>query len=169
MSAPLSQMRVGIIVERRKATSQWIDYLWRPVTALAGQPQTEPWTVLSQEADLTTFYAGAVDVTLHQSETSHYRDNLAGDQALWVVLRPADSDPPYQLFAVTADPFEGEAFTETGADLVEKVPLPKTLKDMMAEFIAEHHVERSFEKRKRVRADPEALARRDPTRGKDER
>ncbi len=40
MTSPLGQMRVGIIVERRKATSQWIDYLWRPVTALAGQPQT---------------------------------------------------------------------------------------------------------------------------------
>ena len=169
MTAPLAQIRVGIIVERRKAASQWIDYLWRPVTALAGQPQTQPWTVLSQDESVTTYYAGAADVAFYKSETSNYRDNLAGDRALWVILRPAESDPPYQLFAVTADPSEGEAFTETGADLVEKVPLPNDVRTMMVDFVAEHHVEHTFQKRKRDRADPEALGRRGPAPNKDER
>ena len=64
------------------------------------------------------------------------------------------------MAAVTADPAEGEAFTETGGDLVEAVPMPATIGETIAAFIAEHHVERAFYKRERTRADPEALGRR---------
>lgn len=162
MSAALKTMPVGIIVERRKASSQWIDYTWRPIAALGGVPQTEPWTMLSQDGDATTFYAGAATIEFFPSATAQYRDNLAGDQSLWVVLRPTESDPPYTLLAVTADPSEGEAFTEPGTDLVELVPLPDNVREAMIDFVAEHHVEQPFFKRKRDRANPEALGRRDP-------
>lgn len=37
--------------------------------------------------------------------------------------------------------------------------MPEVLRDAIETFIAEHHVEREFVKRKRNRADPEALAR----------
>jgi hypothetical protein len=40
--------------------------------------------------------------------------------------------------------------------------MPTSVRDTIASFISEHHVERTFEKRKRNRADPEALARRGP-------
>jgi hypothetical protein len=167
MSTALKTMPVGIIVERRKASSQWIDYTWRPIAALGGVPQTQPWSVLAEEGDVTTFYAGAADVEFFKAATSNYRDNLAGDQSLWVVLRPTESDPPYTLLAVTADPSEGEAFTETGTDLVDVVPLPDNVREAMIDFVAEHHVEQPFFKRKRDRADPEALARRDPMKDED--
>ena len=76
--------------------------------------------MLREDGDATTFYAGSADVELYRSETAHYRDNLAtGAPSLWVVLRPTEAEPPYELIAVTADPAEGEAFTEAGADLVE--------------------------------------------------
>lgn len=168
MSTALKTIAVGIVVERHKASSQWIDYVWRPVAALGGVPQTQPWTVLMQEGDVTTFYAGAAEVEFFRSATSNYRDNLAGDQSLWVVLRPTGSDPPYSLFAVTADPSEGEACTETGVDLVELVPLPDIVREAMIDFVAEHHVEQPFFKRKRDRADPEAMARRDPSKDRKE-
>ena len=61
--------------------------------------------------------------------------------------------------AVTADPSEGEAFTESGTDLVEPVPMPEPIRVMVDAFIAEHHVEQAFYKRKQKRVDPEALAR----------
>ena len=86
MSA-LKTIPVGIIVERHKAASQWIDYVWRPASA-GGVPQTKPWTILSQDGDVTTFYAGAATIELFKSATAQYRDNLAGDLSLWVVLRP---------------------------------------------------------------------------------
>lgn len=163
-AAPLQRIRVGVVVERRKAKSQWIDHVWVPVAVLAGEPDAEPWTVLGSEADATRFYAGSADIDLFRTETGNYRDNLAsGHPSVWVVLQPTESDPPYALVAVTADPAEGEAHTEAGNNLVEMVPMPDAVHDTVAAFIAEHHVERQFFKRKRDRADPEP--RRGPSRG----
>jgi Protein of unknown function (DUF3305) len=158
---PLARIAVGVVVERRAATSPWIDYEWRPVRVLTGVPEAAPWTLLPGASGADTFYAGAADVELYRSETTNYRDNLAsGQPMLWVVLRPTDGDPPFTLVRVTADPAEGEAFTETATDLVEAVPMPEPVAEAVAAFVAEHHVERTFEKRKRDRANPEALGRR---------
>jgi len=79
-----------------------------------------------------------------------------------VSLRPTGVEPPFEIVAVTADPAEGESFTQVGDDLVEAVPMPPAVCAIVEAFVAEHHVERAFVKRKRERADPEALARRAP-------
>jgi hypothetical protein len=154
---------VGVVVERRKAKSPWVDYVWRPIAALPGAPQAQPWTELERDGEITKFYAGTAELGLHRSDTPHYRDNLAsGSPGLWVVLRPTGREPPFEVAAVTANPSEGEAFTESGADLVEAVPMPEPVIDMIESFISEHHVEQAFTKRKQRRADPDALARRGP-------
>jgi len=160
MSA-LASIAVGVVVARRKAASQWIDFTWAPVSVLHGTPDTEPWTVLSSDGDTTMYYAGRAYIALHPTETGLYRDNLAtGSPSLWVVLSANESGPPYNLVTVTADPSEGEAFAESTANLVEQVPMPGSIREIVAAFVAEHHVERQFFKRKRDRADPESLARR---------
>ena len=164
---PLARISVGVVVERRVATSPWIEHVWRPVRVLAGVPEAEPWTTLPGASGADTFYAGAAEVELHRTETTNYRDNLASGQAsLWIVLRPTGGDPPFTVVRVTADPAEGEAFTETATDLVEAVPMPEPISEAVAAFVAQHHVEHAFEKRKRDRANPEALGRR---RGEDTR
>jgi hypothetical protein len=85
----------------------------------------------------------------HRTDTPTYRDNLAtGDPRIWVVLRPQPEGPPL-VFAITADPAEGEMFTEAGNDQVDNVAMPAEIAAALAEFIAEHHVERAFIKRKR--------------------
>ena len=160
---PLAQITVGVVVERRKAQSSWIDFTWRPVTVLPGAPAAAPWTQLSADGDVATFYAGATEVALYRTDTAHYRDNLAaGSPALWVALRPTGIEPPFDLVAVTADPAEGEGFTQNGDHLVEPVPMPEPVRAIVEAFVAEHHVEQPFVKRKRDRANPEALARRTP-------
>jgi hypothetical protein len=157
---PLARIAVGVVVERRKARSPWIDFTWKPVAVLPGHPEAAPWTVLSVDGETTTFYVGSIDIELYRTETGNYRDNLAsGRPSLWVALRPTGVEPPYDLLAVTADPDEGESFTQTGDDVVEAVPMPPPVRDVVEAFVAEHHVERPFIKRKRDRADPEALAR----------
>ena len=161
VAPPLATISVGVVVERTKGSSQWVDYLWRPLSVLTGTPDTAPWTQLSGDDERATFYAGAAAIELHRTETGNYRDNLAtGEPLLWVVLRRTESEPPYSLFAVLADPAEGEAMTEAGNDLVETVAMPESIKEVIAQFIAEHHVERQFVKRKRDRANKEALGRR---------
>ena len=151
---------VGVVVERRKATNPWADFVWQPIAVLPDTPDAAPWTVLKHDGDRTSFYAGPATIEFHTTETSNYRDNLAADAQLWVVLRPTDSDPAYQVACVTADPFEGEGYTQAGNDIVEPVPMPESVREALEAFVAEHHVERTFYKRKRDRANTEALGRR---------
>jgi hypothetical protein len=165
-ATPLLRIRVGIVVERRKADSSWIDFVWRGIGVLPDEPEMMPWTVLREQDDATLFYAGSASIDLYRSETARYRENLAtGAPSVWTVLSPSEGPWPYTVLTVTADPAEGEAFTEAGANLVEAVPMPDLLREAIENFIAEHHVEREFFKRERRRTDPEALARRQPEGG----
>jgi hypothetical protein len=121
--------------------------------------------MLMQNADSATFYIGAADIELHRTETGNYQSNLtSGAPMLWIALRSTGGEPPYELFAVTADPAEGEALTEAGNDIVDVVPMPPAVRTQIEAFVAQHHVDRPFYKRQRDRADPEALARRMPAR-----
>jgi len=160
-ATPLMRIPVGVVVARHKAASQWTDYTWAPVAVLHGVPETHPWTVMRQEGDATMFYAGSAEIELYRSETAYYRDNLAtGSPGVWVVMSVTDGDPPYRLVTVTADPAEGEGFAGTAGNLVEQVPMPQSIQEIVAAFVSDHHVERQFVKRKRDRQDTEALARR---------
>jgi hypothetical protein len=148
--AALARIPVGVVVERRKAKSPWLDFLYRPVSVLVGVPTAPPWTRIGAEGDLTSFYAGDAVIELHRTETANYRDNLAsGTPLLWIVLRPGSGEVGFELLCVTADPAEGEALTGAGNDLVESVPMPSSVREIVEDFVAEHHVERSFFKRER--------------------
>ena len=154
-STALVIIPVGVVVERRKARSPWLDFLWRPVSVLVGTPSATPWTLIGEEGDATTFYAGEAAIELHRTETTNYRDNLAsGAPALWVALCPVASERPYEVLAVTADPAEGEALTDAGSNLVEAVSMPPDVVEAVIQFIAQHHVERTFVKRQRERQAP---------------
>lgn len=154
---------VGVVVERRKARSPWLDFVWRPASVLGGLPEIEPWTALSADGEAVLFYAGAAEIELHPSETNNYRHNLLSTApSLWVSLHPTDDEPPMRVAVVTADPAEGEALTEAGTAIVGAVPMPEPLRQAVAAFVEEHPLDRPFEKRVRDHADPEALARHGP-------
>jgi hypothetical protein len=154
-STALVRILVGVVVERRKARSPWLDFLWLPISVLVGTPAATPWTLIGEEGDATTFYAGEAAIELHRTETTNYRDNLAsGAPALWVALCPVASEQPYEVLAVTADPAEGEALTDAGSNLVEAVSMPPDVVEAVIQFIAQHHVERTFVKRQRERQAP---------------
>jgi hypothetical protein len=153
----LARIPVGVVVERRRAKSPWLDFLWRPVSVLPGTPSATTWTPIITQEDRAILYAGSCVIELHRSETGNYRANLAsGAPALWVVLRPTALPPGYEVLTVTADPAEGEAFTDAGNDLVETLPMPPSIIETIGDFIAKHHVERRFVKRRRADAKPQA-------------
>ena len=170
-STALAHIAVGVIVERRRAKSPWLDFIWRPAAVLAGTPEAAPWTLLGDAEDTTLFYAGDAVIELYRTETANYRNNLASSApSLWVVMRPDASRNAYRLLAVTADPAEGEALTDAGNDLVEPVAMPTVIAEAINHFIAKHHVERPFYKRRRERAASLALGcRGDEERTEDER
>jgi hypothetical protein len=169
MAQAYEAIEVGVVVEKRRLKSRWVDYAWLPTTVLPGVPAAAPWTVLEETPEATRYYAGACRLELHGADTSNYRDNLrSGRPSLWVVLTEAGDPPAIALRTVTADPAEGEALTEPGADIVEAVPMPPEIAERLAAFVTAHHVERAFVKRKRDRADPEAMAAKPHRRGERE-
>ncbi|MBY0531700.1 MAG: DUF3305 domain-containing protein [Xanthobacteraceae bacterium] len=161
MSKPLVIIPVGVVVERLKAQSPWIDHIWQPANVLEGVPDMQPWTLLEGNSDRALFYAGRAEIGLHAGDAAHYRENLVtGYPKLWIILRPTGVEPPLELVMVTADPFEGEGLTESATDLVEPVPMPESIQGVLMAFIDEHYVDEPFFKRKRDKANPEAFARR---------
>ena len=74
---PLLRIPVGVVVERRRADSPWIDFVWRGIGVLPDEPEMTPWTVIREQEGTTVFYAGSATVDLYRSETARYRDNLA--------------------------------------------------------------------------------------------
>jgi Protein of unknown function (DUF3305) len=164
-STALARIPVGVIVERRKAKSPWIDYLWRPVSVLVGIPGAAPGTALREGPEAILFYAGPATIELHRTEAGYYRDNISSaGPSLWVALRSAASELPcpelrcselpYEVMTVTADPAEGEALTDAGNNLVEAVPMPPEIIATIRLFVARYHVERPFLKRRRTPAQP---------------
>jgi hypothetical protein len=154
MSYALTQISVGVTVERRLPKSPWPTELWRPVAVLVGTPSAKAWTVIHSSAEATTFYAGEARIELFRTETANYLNNLNMRQpVLWVSLRSVMREPGMELQGVTADPAEGEALTGSGTDVVETVPMPPFIGECLRAFIAEHHVDRPMYKRQRDRSE----------------
>ncbi len=150
---------VGVVVERRPATSRWQPHVWRVTEVLPGRPATPAWTVLHEADGITLFYAGTTDLVVYSGETEALVHNLtAARPAVWVVLRKAETAPGWRLLLATVDAGEAQAHADTGDDLVEMVAMPAAVRAWLEPFVARHHVERPKYKRKRDRADPEALA-----------
>ena len=132
------------------------EFSWSPSAVLTALPDVAPWTRLGGSDDLALFFAGAVSLALFSTDTANYRDNLSRDEPkLWVVMRAVDDVTPLEIVAITADPTEGEAFTETGSYIVETIAMPDDIAGPIAQFIHDHHVERPIIKRKRDRAAPD--------------
>jgi hypothetical protein len=152
-------LTVGIVVAKRALKGPWATHAWLPVAVLPAAPEIAAGTPLGAEGADERFYAGPATITLNASATAYYRDNLTAAQpSLWVVLRPVGEE--VEVAAVTADPYEGEALAESIGDIVETVPMPPEIQAWVQAFFEAFHVEREFFKRKRDRADPEALGRR---------
>ncbi len=157
---PVLHLPVSVVVEKRVSQSPWVDHLWVPVAVLPAPTVAAPWTVLRREGDVTAYIAGQAELELVASDTLGYKANLeSGRPVLWVVLRPTLEEPGVELHRVLADAGEAESLVSVGsADIIEPVPMPGPLRETLEAFVAAHHRERGFVKRKRDRASPEALA-----------
>ena len=149
---------VAILAERRPGVTIWQSHVWRALAVLEEAPPVPAWTRLREENNHEVFFAGLAEVTLHRTDTPNYKENLeAAEPLIWVVLRETPEGMAIQ--AVTVDPGEGEIYTEGPTDLVEALPMPPGLRVLLTSFVAAHHVEREFHKRKRDRQDMDSLGR----------
>lgn len=159
---PQKILRVGVLAIRRPPVTKWGAGELRASGVLPQEPDAAPNTRLGVENGVETWYLGARDLVLYSGDTGYHRDNLAsGRPSVWVALR-GDDPAKTQIVNVTADPYEGEGYASDLDLKVEAVPMPETLRDAVAAFIAAHHVEMPFKKRKRLPVDPNAMSARAP-------
>ena len=145
---------IGVVLARRKVDHPWADHVWVAHAALYPPPETQAGTVVSADDTLTLVYAGPATVELFVSETGNYRDNLqSGSPSLWIAARTRSDGGTPEFVRVTADPTEGEAYFESGSDVVAALPMAPDLVEWVSAFVAAYHVEREFLKRKRDRKD----------------
>jgi len=146
-------MALGVVVERRRSRSPWQDWVWRPVSVLAGGPPLgAEWRELMRGETWTHYHAANLPLELHRAETDAYLLNLAQQPPrVYVVLRPASEPGPYPFrpLLITASPAEAEGYLSSGDEIVEGVPMPAPVIAWLQGFVERHHVERPFVKRKR--------------------
>jgi hypothetical protein len=145
-----ARIPVGVEVESRPGKTRWAGRIWRPVALRPGRRAIPDWTVLADADGVVRYYAGTANLVVRSTETALYRDNIeARAPAVYVVLRRAAGPTGWTLLLATVDPSEAHAHADVGDDLVEALPMPATLRDWLAAFVARHHTERPHWKRQR--------------------
>ncbi|MBN9671896.1 DUF3305 domain-containing protein [Labrenzia aggregata] len=148
-------MPVGIVVRRLPGVTRWQKWTWRPVSLLPGAGPAD-WSVLRQEGEAVEYHAVTLPLELHRADTEAYLTTLSDKvPSIYVVMRPLEEieqDVPLEVSLITASAFEGQDYADTGDVLVEKIPMPPGLIAWIRDFVAMHHEEEIFVKRKRDRA-----------------
>ena len=140
---------VGIVLERRKSSHPWQDHCWRAQALIAEGGPDDEWRLLAEGPGWQRFYAGALPLELHRGETEGYRENLLSSRpAIYVVLRRGLKGRELAPLLITACPHEAQSYGGEGEDIVEAVPMPAILAAWIGRFVARHHVEKPFVKRK---------------------
>jgi hypothetical protein len=152
---PQHVLRLGVLAMRRPPVTRWGPGQLRPTAVLTPEPATPPNTLLLEEEGTQTWYLGGRDLTLWSGDTAHHRSNLnSGRAQVWVALR--GNDPARaEVVCLTADPYEGEGLAGDLDLIVEAVPMPESVRAAVAAFVAEHHVDIEFKKRKRSPTHPD--------------
>lgn len=141
---PKTVLRMGVVARSWPPANQWAARTLRPIAVLDALPALTPGALMADIDGVETRYLGDHSCTLYHGETAHYRTNLASARpSVWVALDAG------RVTMVTPDPYEGEALAGDPARVVEAVPMPATVQAAVAEFVALHHVEVPFEKRRR--------------------
>ena len=158
---PKEVFKLAVLAKSRPPVTQWGGRVVRPIAVFAHVPDTAAGTKVSDEDGVETWYLGACDVTLHSGDTEYYRSNLtSGRPSVWVALPEASEGARVKVQLVTVDPYEGEGLASDVGLVVEAVAMPDAVRTRLEAFIAAHHVDIPFKKRKRkpvdVISDPRA-------------
>lgn len=144
---------VGIVLQRTPGATRWAKWAWRATDILPGAGQAD-WKVLREVGDATLFHAATLPLTLFVSDTEAYVHELqARTPSIYVILRQTgDGGRPLDAARVTASPYEAQDYSDSGEEIVEKVAMPDAMRAWIEAFVARHHQEEAFVKRRRDRA-----------------
>jgi hypothetical protein len=146
-------MPLGVVLRRLPGVTRWAAYSWKAVAVLPGAAQAN-WQELRREGDAVEYHAATLTLDLHGAETEAYLHGLSAEvPSIYVVMRECaggDADP-LDVILVTASPYEAQDYTDSGEEIVEKVPMPAGLMAWVQDFVTAFHQDEVFIKRKRDR------------------
>ncbi len=147
---PTEVHKLGVIARSRPPATRWADRQLYPHDLLPLVPATAPRTLIAERDGVQDWYLGGHDLVLHSGDTGYYRDNLMSARpSVWVALSMPHDPERTAVHMLTADPYEGEGLAGDPGLLVGAVPMPAAIQAVLQNFIAAHHVEHSFQKRRR--------------------
>lgn len=142
-------MNVGIVVRRLPGVTRWASHSWKAVAILPGA-QDADWQELRRDGDAVEYHAATLPLDLHGAETEAYLHGLAAKvPAIYVVMSESSGSAPLTIVLVTASPYEAQDYTDSGEEIVEKVPMTEGMIAWVQDFVTRFHHEEVFIKRKR--------------------
>jgi hypothetical protein len=113
----------------------------------------EEWKLLYDAGGTRRYLSPTVIVEMHRAETEAYVYNLQSPEpSLFAVVRhdeESERDVPFDIHVATVSPYEAQDYLDCAEEQVDRIGLPAEMVDWMQDFVAEHHVEQEFKKRKR--------------------
>lgn len=160
-------LMLGVVLRCQPGVTRWARRIWRAVAVLPGAGPAD-WRELRREGEAVEYHAATCRLELHRAETEAYRVALSNDPpSVYVILRPVEPDeedvdgsaqdaPDMVVHSVTASPFEAQDYGDSGEETVEPVPMPPALVAFVSAFVARHHADEPFVKRRRDRLNIDA-------------
>lgn len=147
------KLPLGIVLRKTPGVTRWVPFVWTVSAVLPGAAPSQ-WRELRREGEAVEYHAATVTLNLHRADTEAYLHELRAEvPSVYVVLRDTETDmPPLEVLLATVSPYEAQDYADSGDDLVERLPMPPALRDMVEAFVDAHHVEQPFVKRKRDKA-----------------
>ncbi|GIT91328.1 molybdopterin-guanine dinucleotide biosynthesis protein A [Jannaschia pagri] len=148
--AAYRSLPIGVVLRRSPGVTRWVPWVWTASAVLPGAGPAE-WRVLRSEGEVTEYHAATPLLELHGAETEAYLHGLSAQvPAVYIIMRQAPgADCPLDVSLVTASPYEAQDYTDSGEEIVEKVPMPASLIAFVREFVEAHHADEVFVKRRR--------------------
>lgn len=145
-------MPVGVVLRRAPGVTRWVPWAWTATAVLPGAGPAQ-WKVMRRQDETVEYHAATLTLELHGADTEAYLHGLSARvPSLYVVMRESvQDDCPLDVVLVTASPYEAQDYSDSGEEILEKVPMPDGLVAWVRDFIDEFHRDEAFVKRRRDR------------------
>lgn len=146
----LQHFPVSVVLERRPAISQWVDYVWTAAGIAVGRhaDSREPLLLREDDDGGARFLIGGFEVALYADECESYYYNLVSDTPrAFVVAHPADDGGQPTPFKVSMSFDEAHAYLE-GEDEIFAVDVPAELYRWTEAFVIANYFPEKKYKRK---------------------
>jgi len=151
MPAGSESIAVTVVVERRETANRWQPSVWHPVGVVVGTPPISEPRVVHRAPGVVHYQLATVPLSAHRGETEGYKRNLSNSRPkVYLLLRFDEGALPVVALA-TVCPDEALDYLDSAdaEEIVEPVAMPEAVAAWLSGFVARHHVDRPFRKRKR--------------------